>query len=58
METASDSFHDVRGWKKVVKNLAAYDFKHLYKYIFMIKWTGFEFKNFKRNPPGFLALQK
>jgi hypothetical protein len=47
METASDSLHDFRAWKKVVKNLAAYDFKLLYKYIFMIKWTGFEFKNFK-----------
>ena len=31
-ETASDSLHDVRGWKKVVKNLAAYVLKHnLYK---------------------------
>ena len=33
--------------KKVVKNLAAYDFKLLYKYIFIIKCTDFEFKNFK-----------
>ena len=30
-ETASDSLHDFRGWKKVVKNLGAYDFKLLYK---------------------------
>jgi hypothetical protein len=30
-ETATDSLHDVRAWKKVVKNLAAYDFKLLYK---------------------------
>ena len=30
-ETASDSLQDVRGWKKVVKNLGAYDFKLLYK---------------------------
>ena len=31
METASDSLHDIRGWKKVVKNLGAYDFNLLYK---------------------------
>jgi hypothetical protein len=31
METASDSLHDVRGCKNVVKNLAAHDFKLLYK---------------------------
>ena len=43
MEMASDSLHDIRGWKKVVKNLGAYDFNLLYKYVFMIKWTGFEF---------------
>ena len=30
MEMASDSLHDVRGWKKVVKNMAGYDFKLLY----------------------------
>ena len=30
METASDSLHDIRGWK-VVKNLGAYDFNLLYK---------------------------
>ena len=45
---ASDSLHEFRDWKNVVKNLAAsYDFKLLYAYIFMIKWTGFEFQNFK-----------
>ena len=44
----SDSLHEFRDWKNVVKNLAAsYDFKLLYAYIFMIKWTGFEFQNFK-----------
>ena len=31
METASDSLHDINGWKKVVKNLGAYDFNLLYK---------------------------
>ena len=31
METASDSLHDIWGWKKVVKNLAAYVINHLYK---------------------------
>ena len=46
-ETASDSLHGVRGWKKVVKNLAAFVFKLLYKEFFMIKWTGFEWKKFK-----------
>ena len=30
-DTASDSLHDIRGWKKVVKNLGAYDFNLLYK---------------------------
>ena len=44
---ASDSLHNVRGWKKVVKNLAAYVFKLLYKECFMIKWTGFDWKKFK-----------
>ena len=47
METASDSLHDVRDWKKVFKNLGNHVINLLYKQIFMIKWIGFEFKNFK-----------
>ena len=31
METASDSLYDIKGWKKVGKNLGAYDFNVLYK---------------------------
>ena len=30
-DTASDSLHDVRGWKKVVKNLGIHVINHLFK---------------------------
>jgi hypothetical protein len=42
-ETASDSLHDIRGWRKLCKNLGIHVINLLQKKISMIKRTGFDF---------------